>query len=291
MAGTQVQRRRGTTTQHSTFTGAEGELTVDTTKDTVVVHDGSTAGGFPLLRQDLNNLADGAITAAKLASNAVETAKIANDAVTYAKVQNVSAASRALGRKTAGAGDIEELTLSELLDFIGSAAQGDILYRGASSWARLAAGTSGQFLKTLGSGANPAWDTVSSSATTLLGTLTTTSGTSQQLSGLTLTGYKHLFIYLNDLKNINSSAFLMMGQTTSDDVNCTSSWTLDTPGIFGVIKVDLNNGIFGFAGLISGNGTAYGGDSALSTSSTTITFAWSTNSAFSSGSIRIYGVT
>ena len=44
---TQIKRRRGTTTEHSTFTGAEGELTIDTTKDTVVVHDGSTAGGHP----------------------------------------------------------------------------------------------------------------------------------------------------------------------------------------------------------------------------------------------------
>ena len=44
------QRRRGTTSQHSTFTGLVGELTVDTDKDTVVVHDGSTAGGFPLAR-------------------------------------------------------------------------------------------------------------------------------------------------------------------------------------------------------------------------------------------------
>jgi hypothetical protein len=43
-----LQLRRGTTTQHNTFTGAVGEVTVDTTKDTVVVHDGSTAGGFPL---------------------------------------------------------------------------------------------------------------------------------------------------------------------------------------------------------------------------------------------------
>lgn len=45
---TQIKRRRGTTTEHSTFTGAEGEITIDTTKDTVVVHDGSTAGGHPL---------------------------------------------------------------------------------------------------------------------------------------------------------------------------------------------------------------------------------------------------
>lgn len=43
-----VQHRRGTTAAHETFTGKIGELTVDTTKDTVVVHDGSTAGGHPL---------------------------------------------------------------------------------------------------------------------------------------------------------------------------------------------------------------------------------------------------
>jgi hypothetical protein len=44
----QVQFRRGTTAQHSSFTGADGEITVDSDKETVVVHDGSTAGGFPL---------------------------------------------------------------------------------------------------------------------------------------------------------------------------------------------------------------------------------------------------
>lgn len=45
----QVQLRRGTTAQHSSFTGAAGEVTVDTSLDTLVVHDGSTAGGFPLV--------------------------------------------------------------------------------------------------------------------------------------------------------------------------------------------------------------------------------------------------
>jgi hypothetical protein len=48
---TQIQRRRGTTAEHSTFTGADGELTVDTTKDTVVVHDATTVGGHPLQKQ------------------------------------------------------------------------------------------------------------------------------------------------------------------------------------------------------------------------------------------------
>ncbi len=45
-----LKLRGGTTSQHSSFTGAEREVTVDTDKDTLVVHDGSTAGGFPLIR-------------------------------------------------------------------------------------------------------------------------------------------------------------------------------------------------------------------------------------------------
>jgi len=46
-----LKLRRGTTSQHSSFNGAEGEVTVDTTKDTVVVHDGSTQGGHPLMKE------------------------------------------------------------------------------------------------------------------------------------------------------------------------------------------------------------------------------------------------
>lgn len=54
---TQVQFRRGTTDETAAFTGALGEVTVDTTKKTCVVHDGSTAGGYPLLLQDGSNSA------------------------------------------------------------------------------------------------------------------------------------------------------------------------------------------------------------------------------------------
>lgn len=43
-------------------------------------------------------------------NNAVTTAKINDDAVTYAKIQNVSATDKLLGRSTAGAGDVEEIT-------------------------------------------------------------------------------------------------------------------------------------------------------------------------------------
>ena len=46
-----LQMRRGTTAQNDAFTGAEGELTVDTTAKTVRVHDGATAGGTVLAKK------------------------------------------------------------------------------------------------------------------------------------------------------------------------------------------------------------------------------------------------
>ena len=47
---TQVQFRKGTTSEHALFTGANAEITVDTKKKTAVVHDGSDIGGFELQR-------------------------------------------------------------------------------------------------------------------------------------------------------------------------------------------------------------------------------------------------
>jgi hypothetical protein len=64
----QVQIRRGTTTQTNSFTGAVGEITVDTDKDTVVVHDGSTAGGHPLP----TSLADLGVTSSAAELNALD---------------------------------------------------------------------------------------------------------------------------------------------------------------------------------------------------------------------------
>ena len=53
----QLQLRGGTTSEHNSFTGAAREVTVDTTKKTLVVHDGTTAGGKPLMRESGGNSA------------------------------------------------------------------------------------------------------------------------------------------------------------------------------------------------------------------------------------------
>jgi len=63
-------------------------------------------------------------------------------------------------------------------------AQGDILYRNASAWTLLAAGTSGQFLKTLGAAANPTWDTIPGGGDMLSSTYDPAT-VSEQLVGLT----------------------------------------------------------------------------------------------------------
>lgn len=72
-----------------------------------------------------------------------------------------------IGNATGSSTAAQDTSLTALVDTLClSATQGNILYRGASSWSCLAAGTSGQFLKTLGAGANPAWDTPSSTTYT-----------------------------------------------------------------------------------------------------------------------------
>lgn len=46
-----IRLRRGTAPQHETFTGAMGEITVDTTNNTIRVHDGQTLGGTALAKR------------------------------------------------------------------------------------------------------------------------------------------------------------------------------------------------------------------------------------------------
>ena len=129
---TQVQNRRGSTAEHSTFTGAVGELTVDTDKDTVVVHDGSTAGGAPLLREDGSN------SALALGSAASPSLKFTGDTNT--------------GIYSPGADQVAISSNSSERIRIG--ANGEIGIGGANY------GTSGQVLTSGGSGAAPSWTTL-----------------------------------------------------------------------------------------------------------------------------------
>ena len=70
---TQLQFRRGTTAQNNAFTGAAGEISIDTTINTARVHDGSTAGGFELIQ----NSATQTLTNKTLTSPTINSATIA----------------------------------------------------------------------------------------------------------------------------------------------------------------------------------------------------------------------
>ncbi len=52
----QIQRRGGTTAETAEFIGASREISIDTDKNIVVVHDGETAGGTPMAREDMDNV-------------------------------------------------------------------------------------------------------------------------------------------------------------------------------------------------------------------------------------------
>lgn len=109
------------------------------TDNTSITWDWSSAGVAKASRAALT----GDVTASAN-SNATT---IANDAVTYAKMQNVSATDRLLGRDTAAAGNVEELTVSGGLEFTGSggiqrsALTGDVTASAGSGACTIPAGT------------------------------------------------------------------------------------------------------------------------------------------------------
>jgi hypothetical protein len=83
-----VQQRRGTAASLQTVTLAAGQIAYETDTGKIKVGDGTTVYSGLEYITDASNIADGAITTAKLAANSVATAKIADDAITTAKIAN-----------------------------------------------------------------------------------------------------------------------------------------------------------------------------------------------------------
>ena len=137
---TQVQFRRGTTTQNNAFTGAIGEITYDTQVKTLRLHDGSTAGG-------------GAVVTINAG-----TQTLTNKTLSTNSVWQGTAVGLAYG------GTAANLT----------AVAGGVLYSGSSALAISAAGTSGQVLTSAGSSA-PTWTAQSSLSVGTATTATTAS--------------------------------------------------------------------------------------------------------------------
>jgi hypothetical protein len=90
MPTTQVQFRRGTTAQNNSFTGASGEVTVDTTNNSLRVHDGLTPGGYalPTLSSNGSISVSGNITASYFLGNGACLSGISSSAI-FSGLSNV----------------------------------------------------------------------------------------------------------------------------------------------------------------------------------------------------------
>ena len=111
----QLQLRKGTATEHDTFTGANGEVTVDTTNKTLRVHDGTTAGGTRLA-----TFTGGLVPAAQLpaATTSVQGAVILNDTLTSTSATQALTAQqgKVLGDRDFGIGQtVQDVTASRAL--------------------------------------------------------------------------------------------------------------------------------------------------------------------------------
>lgn len=108
--------------------GTAGQAKANVIDDSITNAKLRNSGALSVIGRSANSVGDPADISAGAASDAVlresgsvlgfgtvATGGIANDAVTYAKIQNISASPRLLGRGTAGAGDIEELTFGPSL--------------------------------------------------------------------------------------------------------------------------------------------------------------------------------
>ena len=98
-------------------TNSGGFLKADGTEDTNTYLTSETSHTDVLVDGDFGSagfMKRGASAGAYSISATISTSEIADDAVTYAKIQNVSATDRILGRDSAGAGIIEEITPADV---------------------------------------------------------------------------------------------------------------------------------------------------------------------------------
>lgn len=121
-----LQLRRGTTAQHSGFTGSVGEVTVDTDKDVVVVHDGATAGGIPMIKNgtseaatlgtiDLGHASDTTLSRSSAGVLAVEGVTVplngTGQTATFGTIELGHASDTSITRSSAGVIAVEGVTV------------------------------------------------------------------------------------------------------------------------------------------------------------------------------------
>ena len=213
---TQVQFRRGTTTQNNAFTGAQGELSVDTDLKTIRLHDGTTAGGGSTM---LNNVSaqtalnktfstgsvwqgsavglayGGTGSALTAAAGSVPYSTSSGLALNSPGTSGQILASGGTGAPTwvaASSITAGTATLATTATNIAGGSAGQLIIQSDTSLSTfITAGASGTFLRSEGAGYAPSWATAD---VTIGSTVIALGGSSSSLSGLgilTATGTSH----------------------------------------------------------------------------------------------------
>ena len=197
------------------------------------------------------------LTATSVSTSVLNASKITTSIVSATNINatSVSAVSgRFSGTVSASAFD----GLGNKLSF-GSDAQGDILYNNGTNIQNLPAGTSGQFLKTQGSSANPTWSNITASniyvettAFTSLGTTAIPSDNTipQITEGNHITALECSITPLSSGNRIEVDAWINLGATSGFPTNMTlalfKNSATDAVASFPLQIADNGNGVNAF---------------------------------------------
>jgi hypothetical protein len=139
---------------------------------------------------------------------------------------------------------------------------------------------------------NSVQTTAASGSFILLGTLNTTSGTSQVLSGLNLNPYEYLYIAIagvsfNNTGNLRLAAFRLAPSQAGNIV--ISGWaTLSLRG-YGTYE-SITQTTTGFESVFNTFTNGYIGSNGITRSSTSLSFDGGGSASFDAGQIQVYGV-
>jgi hypothetical protein len=189
-----------------------------------------------------------------------------------------------------------------------SSTQGDITYHNGTNWVNLGAGTSGQFLQTLGGGANPAWAdpgfTIGTAQATTSGTSFNFTGIGAganvlivSLDGVSLDGTDDYLIQLGDSGGIETTGYASNAAEASGsaDTSSTSGFvmigdnaTRIYTGAYMFFRVDGNDWVGSWNGVLESTDTQNGGGAkTLSAELTQVTLTRTGTDNFDAGQVNI----
>ncbi len=142
----------------SDTTGLQAALDAKAADSALTTHTSNTSNPHSVTKTQVGlGNCDNTSDASKPVSTATQTALDGKSSTSHTHDLSTSDVTGTLATTKGGTGQTSlSNSVQSFLNDI-SSTQGAVLYKGASSWSALATGTSGQFLQTQGSGANPAW--------------------------------------------------------------------------------------------------------------------------------------